>query len=116
MAEHNLTELDPEKYLTRLDRWREQKQEMAAAPLPAINLLADLRAQIDQLFGTQAAGLGPRLREIEARVTALFPADPLAQLSEKQKGAIRGQLELDFEELEDLLYALHVARREGRAW
>lgn len=96
----------PERFLERLDRLREQKCEAEAAPIPALIQLAALRNQISERFGTRAVGLLPRLAQVEKLVLALFPADPVQELPEKDQVATGSALEAHFEELEDMLYAL----------
>lgn len=111
--EQQLARLSPERYLDRLDRWREQRRQSVKAPVPAIQKLASLREQLSSRFGPLAEGLMPRLAQVEHLVALLFPVDPAQEISAKDKAVVGGALEDHFELLEDTIYALCLGAGPG---
>ncbi len=107
----DLTDFSPEQFLARFDRnvAPRRTETPVAASTPA--LLAALREQVTERFGVRAAILAPRFQALQVLVTTLYPPDGPTALSHKDQGKLRAELEVLFEEMEDILFALTLDER-----
>lgn len=81
----------------------------------AAALLRGLEQAIDTTLGPLRAAVEPLLAEAREHVAALYPGVDGTRLAPKEQQARRAQLGQSLERLEDVLEALELATRAGKA-
>ncbi len=103
--------IQPERFLSRLDRRAPAAAHQLVAEPAALTLFLDLQERIVADLGERASGLAPLLDELKQHVAALFPTDPRLALAEDEHGERKTKVEALCATLEDVLYAMSLSLR-----